>query len=110
RPTSVAKLTADITRRHLGPDDLLFPSPGRGQRREPAERTTPTGDTYTQPNERGRRYRHGTQAGYGLGRCRCHACRAAVADYRAQRRASGFDRPRTTVTAPTAERHMDRNW
>ncbi|WP_051450235.1 tyrosine-type recombinase/integrase [Actinospica robiniae] len=110
RPAFVAKLAADIDRRHLGRDDLLFPSPGRGQRREPAARTTPTGDEYTEPNDHGRRYRHGTQAGYGLGQCRCPACRAAVADYRAGSRARGLDRPRTTLTPPTPERHMDRNW
>jgi hypothetical protein len=48
---------------------------------------------WTEPNQAGRRYRHGTTTAYGLGRCRCEHCRHAVASYRAERRRHGKDRP-----------------
>jgi integrase len=46
----------------------------------------------TDPDARGRTYKHGTATGYGPGRCRCQWCRRAMAEYRASRRASGLDR------------------
>ena len=47
----------------------------------------------TEPNENGRRYRHGTLTAYNAARCRCEHCRGAYADYRAGRRAGGKDEP-----------------
>ena len=37
---------------------------------------------WTEANDRGRRYRHGTLSAYTAGRCRCATCRAAFAEYR----------------------------
>lgn len=34
---------------------------------------------------------HGRPSTYNNGRCRCQACRDAIADYRAARRAAGLD-------------------
>lgn len=34
---------------------------------------------------------HGRPSTYNNGRCRCQACRDAIADYRAERRAAGLD-------------------
>jgi integrase len=90
----VRKLREHTIANDLGPDDLLFtrrgPS-GRGTR--PAELPDPDTLGWTEPNEAGRRYRHGTTTAYGLGRCRCEHCRRAVALYRAERRRNGKDRP-----------------
>ncbi len=48
----------------------------------------------TEPNDVGRRYTHGTLSAYTAGRCRCVHCRAAFANYRAERRANCLDSPR----------------
>ena len=45
----------------------------------------------TEPDEKGRRYRHGTLTAYNAGKCRCEHCRGAYASYRARRRAQGKD-------------------
>jgi len=34
---------------------------------------------------------HGRPSTYNNGKCRCQACRDAIADYRATRRAAGLD-------------------
>jgi hypothetical protein len=34
---------------------------------------------------------HGRPSTYNNGKCRCQACRDAIADYRAARRAAGLD-------------------
>lgn len=34
---------------------------------------------------------HGRPSTYNNGKCRCQACRDAIADYRADRRAQGLD-------------------
>jgi len=53
----------------------------------------------TEPNEKGRRYRHGTLTAYNAARCRCEHCRGAYADYRARRRSDGKDHPRNPAAA-----------
>jgi integrase len=63
----------------------------------------------TEPNAKGRRYRHATLSAYTAGRCRCEHCRAASAAYRAKRRAQGSDGPRTPRVIETDE-HIPRNW
>jgi integrase len=97
--------------RRLQPDDLLFtaPQPDGPRRRRPA--TLPDPDTLglTEPNEKGRRYRHGTLSAYTAGRCRCQHCRDATAVYRAQRRAAGKDSPRTPRRLDT-DGHIPRAW
>jgi integrase len=110
RPALLEALGEYIAARQLGPRDLLFTGPGRGGRRGSGAGAVGTGGQFTEPNVLGRRYRHGTAAGYGPGGCRCEACRAAVADYRARRRAAGRDRPRITRTADLAHRHIARGW
>jgi len=66
---------------------------------------------FTEPNEKGRTYRHGTLTAYQAGRCRCQFCKDAVAAYRAKRRANGKDNPRTARAAHTDDdRHMSNDW
>jgi integrase len=108
----VAKLRAHIEALGLGPDDLLFgirdPQPVR-----PVLRILPDPDTLglTEPNDKGRRYRHGTLTGYGDGRCRCRHCRDAFAIYRARRRAAGKDRgPARRARMLETDGHIPRNW
>jgi hypothetical protein len=50
---------------------------------------------------------------YTAGACHCEPCRTAYANYRANRRTQGHDRPAATSTPPThiqATRHMRRDW
>ena len=89
-----AKIMAHIEARGLGPDDLLFSYrvPDRpAARHRPAATQSPG---MTDPNEKGRRYRHGTLTAYNAAKCRCEHCRDAYASYRAARRAAGKDNPR----------------
>lgn len=90
----VRKLLEHVTAHDLRADDLLFARRGDlGPRTRPAVLPDPETLGWTEPNEAGRRYRHGTTTAYGLGRCRCEHCRHAVALYRAERRRNGKDRP-----------------
>lgn len=46
---------------------------------------------------------HGRPSTYNNGKCRCQACRDAIADYRAARRAAGLDlAPKTDETLVSA--------
>jgi integrase len=63
----------------------------------------------TKPNAKGQRYRHGTLSGYTAGQCRCEPCRAALAIYRAKRRAAGLDSPRQPRVRDT-DGHISRDW
>lgn len=105
----VEKLSAHISERQLGPDDLLFTAPTEPH---PRVMELPDPDTLgrTEPNAAGRRYRHGTLTGYSLGRCRCEYCKAAAyAHYRAERRANGKDDPRRGRPLDT-DGHIPRGW
>lgn len=106
----VEELDEFIEARNLGPRDLIFATIGYYQTRA-RRRPSPAGPDlgYTAPGAKGRRYRHGTMAGYGPGRCRCQPCRDAVARYRAQRRADGLDRPATGRFA-TVDGHLSAGW
>jgi integrase len=106
----VAKLTAHIDKAGLRDDDLLFTMPQRdsaptGLRVVP----DPASLGLTDPNEAGRRYRHGTMTGYNTGKCRCRHCKDAAAIYRANRRAAGKDSPRSARTVDT-DGHFARDW
>jgi site-specific recombinase XerD len=63
----------------------------------------------TEPNEKGRQYRHGTLTAYNAAKCRCEHCRGAYADYRASRRTSGKDSPRTPRIRDT-DGHIPADW
>jgi integrase len=106
----VQKIEAHMRAEGLGPGDLLF---ARTARRPSAAqlRAVPDPATLglTEPNEKGRQYRHATLSAYTAGRCRCEHCRAAFAAYRAKRRAQGSDHPRTPRVADIDE-HISRNW
>lgn len=105
-----AKIQAHVTARGLGSDDLLFtyqPPAQPSTRRPDTSATPPMG--MTEPNEKGRQYRHGTLTAYNAARCRCEHCRGAYADYRAFRRAGGKDNPRTPRSRDT-DGHIPADW
>lgn len=45
---------------------------------------------------------HGRPSTYNNGKCRCESCKAAIADYRASRRAQGLDLAPTKQDAVAA--------
>lgn len=104
----VAKLAAHITENSLGPEDLLFTF-----QQEPDQPTPEIPDPETlgrtEPNAKGKMYKHGTMTGYTLGKCKCDHCRAAYARYRAERRAAGKDDPRSRRLRET-DGHIPRDW
>jgi integrase len=103
-----AKLTAHIKRGNLRSGALLF---ARHAAASASLRVVPEPDTLglTEPNEAGRRYRHGTLSAYNAGRCRCAHCRGAFADYRARRRAANG--PPNRQPRPVGEGgHIGRDW
>jgi integrase len=106
-PQIVAELKGHIRDQGLGPNDLLF------VRRVPAPRlrmvAEPADLGFTQPNDAGRQYRHGTLSAYNAGNCRCPHCRQAFADYRAKRRAASGSAPRPRRRADD-DQHIGRNW
>ncbi|MBA9007222.1 tyrosine-type recombinase/integrase [Thermomonospora cellulosilytica] len=105
------KLQAHIDAHRLGPEDLLF---ARRVQARPPIRVQAVPDPaelgLTRPNAKGRQYQHGTISAYNAGPCRCDHCRAAYAQYRAERRAKGKDRPRTTIKVEDHDEHIPRNW
>ena len=101
------KLAAHMAERDIAPDGLLFSTeyyvgPARDVSRDPVALGM------TEPDEKGRRHWHGTTTGYACG-CRCTHCRAAVAEYRAARRAQGKDSPRKPRIRDT-DGHLSANW
>lgn len=103
------KLREHVRAEGLGKDDLLFAI--RAHEQGPVLRVVPDPDTLglTEPNSRGRQYRHGTLSAYSAGACRCRRCKDAYAVYRAKRRADGKDDPRTPRTAAT-DGHIPADW
>ncbi|KIH99006.1 integrase [Streptomonospora alba] len=104
------KLQEHVAKRGLGSDDLLFEmQPDRLA--SPARRTEPDPESLglTEPNDKGRQYRHGTLSGYSGGKCRCRHCKDAYAIYRAKRREQGSDNPRTPRT-PDTDGHIPADW
>ena len=106
----VNKIKAHIEANGLGKDDLLFcyqPPVQPKARLRDASVSHPPG--MTEPNDKGRRYRHGTLTAYNAGKCRCEHCRGAYASYRAMRRAQGKDEPRTPRVRDT-DGHIPADW
>ncbi|WP_285705352.1 hypothetical protein [Microtetraspora sp. NBRC 16547] len=105
-----AKIEAHIEVEKLGPNDLFFV-----WRHEPRDKSKlrlasdPVELRLTEPNEKGRSYRHGTLSAYTAGKCRCEYCRAAFAIYRAGRRSSGKDSPREPRLRST-DGHIPADW
>ncbi len=106
----VQKIEAHMKSQRLGPDDLLF---ARRATRPPARPQRMLSDPatlgLTEPNEKGRQYRHATLSAYTAGRCRCDHCRGAFTAYRAKRRAQASGQPQTPRVAD-ADDHLSRNW
>jgi integrase len=104
------KIQAHITVRGLSDYDLLFTYQAPDQprtRSRSAAGAPPRG--MTEPDDNGRQYRHGTLTAYNAARCRCAYCRGAYAAYRAARRASGKDQPRTLRVRDT-DWHIPADW
>ena len=104
-----AKIMMHIEACGLGPDDLLFSYQAPDQsavRRGPAPTSSPG---MTDPDGKGRRYRHGTLTAYNAAKCRCDHCRGAYANYRAARRAVGKDNPRAPRARET-DGHIPADW
>ncbi|MFI9847382.1 tyrosine-type recombinase/integrase [Nonomuraea sp. NPDC051941] len=106
----VRKLQAHVKAQGLGREALFFewkddPNPC------PHLRVLPNPDSlgFTEPNEVGRSYKHGTRTAYTTGKCRCEHCRAAFAAYRAERRSKGKDSPRPPRTRDT-DGHIPADW
>jgi len=104
-----AKIVAHIKACGLGSDDLLFNY--RAPDRPGTRHRTPTIEplAMTDPDGAGRRYRHGTLTAYNAAKCTCQHCRGAYASYRAARRASGKDSPRTPRIRET-DGHIPADW
>lgn len=106
----VGKIKAHIAAKGLGPDDLLFAYPPATEpKSRRADRGAAPPPGMTEPNENGRRYRHGTLTAYNMGKCRCAHCRGAYAVYRAERRGNGKDHPRTPKSRDT-DGHIPADW
>jgi integrase len=104
----VDKIDEHIEALELGPDDLVFALRGMPSR-PPRTALDPSTLGLTEPNAKGRQYRHGTTTAYGMAPCRCQNCKDACANYRAQRRAIGKDNPRPP-RRPTTDGHIPRSW
>lgn len=106
----VRKLQAHVNDRGLGCDDLLFEVTSEGAATAvPVDMPAPLGLGLTEPNDKGRQYRHGTLSGYAAGRCRCRQCKSAYAVYRERRRAAGKDDPRRSRSHDT-DGHIPADW
>jgi integrase len=107
----VKKLKAHVAAKCLGPNDLLFElrQPAEAKRRTVESVPDPATLGKTEPNEKGKRYDHGTLSAYSAGRCRCEHCRGAYALYRRQRRTAGRDVPRRPRYVET-DGHIPRDW
>jgi hypothetical protein len=95
----MAKLKTHVEAESLSDEDLLF---ALRQDSKPALPELPDPETLgrTEPNAKGRTYKHGTKTAYTLGGCKCEYCRGAFARYRAERRAAGKDEPRAEAQPP----------
>jgi hypothetical protein len=107
----VKQLQSHAQQNGIGPGDLLFPCPAPTESpyRRPERLPDPETLGLTDPNRKGRQYRHGTLTAYQAAPCRCRHCKDAVAAYRAARRASGKDDPRRPRQVHT-DGHIPNTW
>ena len=106
------KLVSHISAEALDDDDLLFAIRVH-EAAQPRLRAVPDPNTLgmTEANAAGRKYKHGTLSGYNAGRCRCRHCTDAFAIYRAARRSTGKDSPRSgRRRAVATDGHIPRDW
>lgn len=105
-----AKIQAHVATRGIGPDGLIFTyqPPDQSSSKHCGSASSPP-PGMTEPNGKGRQYRHGTLTAYNAARCRCEHCRGAYAAYRASRRAGGKDHPRTPRTRDS-DGHIPADW
>lgn len=105
-----AKLQAHIAQHQLKDEDLLFWYTGPIREKPADSKVREFGDVgFTEPNEDGRKYAHGTMTAYTNGKCRCEHCRAVMAAYRRKRRANGKDSPRQPRLWNT-DGHVPQQW
>jgi integrase len=106
------KVAAHIKSERLGDGDLLF-SLHLEEPAAPTPRAVPDPDQLglTEPNDKGRQYKHGTLSGYNAGNCRCRACTDVITIYRTSRRANGKDSPRKPRhRLVDSDGHIPRDW
>lgn len=109
-PVLGRKINTHIQEHGLKDDDLLFwyDPPKPPQATETAQ--TQTGSLgFTEPNDKGRTYPHGSMSAYTAGKCRCDHCKGAMADYRRKRRTGGKDKPRRPRVWDT-DGHIPARW
>ena len=105
------KIEHYIAANKIGQNELLFRYTPQPRRTGLLPEDLPDPETlgWTEPNDAGGAYRHGTASAYGKGRCRCQYCRDAVTAYRNQRRAAGKDRPAKGRPVDT-DGHVPSDW
>jgi integrase len=110
-PQITDKIQAHVIANGLGDDDLLFTyqPPAQPRTKRPRNDDASPPPRMTEPNEKGRQYRHGTLTAYNAAKCRCEHCRGAYADYRATRRGKGKDDPRPPRARDT-DGHIPDDW
>ncbi len=106
----IRRLQAHVADHGLRRDDLLFFIPADvTPATAPTSASAPEEIGLTEPNDKGRQYRHGTLSGYAAAKCRCPTCKSAYAVYRARRRAAGKDEPRGSRSRDT-DGHIPADW
>ncbi|WP_261563213.1 tyrosine-type recombinase/integrase [Frankia tisae] len=104
------KIDLFIQAKAIGTDDLILFMPEQERLvPEPRPAMESDGPELTEPNEKGRQYRHGTITAYSMAPCRCDRCRGAYATYRSTRRAEGKDKPRGRRRRDT-DGHIPGDW
>ena len=106
-----AKLALYIKSEGIDEENLLFPMLPSEQTAPRPLRLLPDPKTLgmTEPNAKGKQYKHGTISAYNAAPCSCEHCKAAYAIYRARRRSQGKDSPRNPKTVNT-DGHIPRRW
>ncbi|MQA93143.1 MAG: tyrosine-type recombinase/integrase [Streptosporangiales bacterium] len=103
----IHKIKLHVDNQELSEDDLLFCyQPPTQSHADDTPDPLKLDLGLTEPNEKGRQYRHGTLTAYTTGKCRCEHCRASYRAYRATRRAKGKDRPPRGVRVRETDGHI----